>query len=324
MRLFRLSRCTVVVLIFSFRLVAQDVTVRQRAVTLLEHADSVVMSKMAPSYEQTIRFRSFTTAGMREGRFTSVVHGPRSYRDEYEFGNFHLLVVVNGAMIADIGDRAQAPFEVREITRLNHPYQAAFDKSDVIHSIEESSVNGRSSDCIEFDTIQGEKDSANELCIDKQIGAVVRARVNGETVGFSEFFEYHGAYVPAHMSYELNDLRMELEQTKGETDRESDPDFLTPPVNAQVGYVCKAYRRAYGQFMPQPKPGSGNQQAEVMLHGTIRKDGGVREISINRSEQANLNEEAVKIFAAWTFSAALCDGKPIEVPADITLHFQGR
>jgi hypothetical protein len=320
----RLLPCAVALLALSCGLVGQDVEVRQRAVHLLEHADNISMVKEFGSYEQTIRFRSFSAAGVKEGLFTSVVRTPRSYRDEYQFGDFHLLVVVNGTMIADVGDRARAPFEVREITRLNHPYQARFDQTDVIRSIQESTVNARPSKCIEFDTIAGEKTEASEICIDNEYGVVVRARANGETVTFSDFFPYRAAYVPAHISYEQNDLRMELEQTKGATEGPFDPDFLTPPPNARVGHVCTAYRRPYGQFMPQPKPGNGNQQADVMLHGTIRQDGGIREVGIDRSERTDLNDEAMRIFNTWKFSAPLCDGKPIEVFTDVTLHFQGR
>jgi hypothetical protein len=97
------------------------------------------------------------------------VHGPRSYRDEYEFGDFDLLVVVNGSLIADVGDRAKAPLEVRRMTRLNQPYTARFDQSDIIRSIQDSQINGRAARCIEFDTVVGEKRHANEICIDAQL-----------------------------------------------------------------------------------------------------------------------------------------------------------
>jgi hypothetical protein len=80
---------------------------------LLEHANSRVTPREFASYEQTITFQSFSSVGTQQGRFTSVVHRPRSYRDEYQFGDYHLLVVVNGDLIADVGDRARAPIEVR-------------------------------------------------------------------------------------------------------------------------------------------------------------------------------------------------------------------
>lgn len=304
---------------------AQEVQLRQEAETLLERADSLSTPRHFHSYEQTITFRSFSAAGIQQGRFTSVVQGPRSYRDEYEFGDFRLLVVVNGTMVADVGDRARAPVEVRRMTRLNHPYTARFDESDIIRSIQDGQVNGRPTRCIEFDTVRGEKTSGNELCIDKEYGILARIHANDETVSNSDFFLYRGTYLPARIVYEQNDLRMELEQTKIATDGPFDPDLLSPPANAKIlGHVCNVYRRPFGRFMPQPKPGQGGANVDVMVHGTVRIDGTVRDASIDVSERADLNAEALQLFSMWRFTPATCDGTPLEIPAEITLHFQNR
>jgi len=61
-----------------------------------------------------------------------------------------------------------------------------------------------------------------------------------------------------------------------------------------------------------------------MVHGTIRTDGRIRSISIDRSDRPDLNQEAMKLFSTWKFIPAICDGAPMEVPLDATLHFQGR
>jgi len=196
--------------------VAEDVQLREKAVTLLERANSLGIPHEFAAYDQVITFQSFTSTGTQRGQFTSVVQGPRSYRDEYQFGDFDLLVVVNGSLIADVGDRARAPVEVRRMTRLNRPYSARFDQSDIIRSIQESEVNGRPAHCIEFDTVVGEKSDANELCIDAQLGVVLRAHANNETVTNSDYFAYRDTYLPAHITYEQTGLRMELQQVKKE------------------------------------------------------------------------------------------------------------
>ena len=291
---------------------------------MLEHANSISAPHEFASYDQVITFRSFTSTGTQRGQFTSVVQGPRSYRDEYQFGDYDLLVVVNGRVIADVGDRAKAPLEVRRMTRLNQPYAARFDQSDIIRSIQHSEVNGRPARCIEFDTVVGEKSDTNEICIDAQLGVVLRAHANNETITNSDFFAYRGTYIPARITYEQTGLRMELEQVKKEIEGSVDPDFLTPPPNALVGNVCTTYRRPFGQVMTQPKPGSGSEKVDVMLHGTVRTDGRIRSISIDRSDRPDLNEEAIKLFRGWQFSPAICDGAPMEVSADVTLHFVGR
>jgi TonB family protein len=117
---------------------------------------------------------------------------------------------------------------------------------------------------------------------------------------------------------------MELEQTKEVVDGPFDPDFLTPPPDAQVSHVCGVFRRPFGQSMPQPKPGAGGKVFDVIVHGTIRADGTVRDPSIDTSERDDLDQEALRILSAWRFSPPLCDGAPVEIPVDITLHFQGR
>jgi hypothetical protein len=315
---------SVLILAGAVALPGQDVQLRQRAIALLEHADSISTPREFASYEQVIDFQSFTPAGDHNGRFTSVVQGPRSYRDEYQFGDYDLLVLVNGALIADVGDRAKAPLEVRRMTILNHPYTGQFDETDIIRSIQEGVVLGRAADCIEFDTVRGRKSEANEICIDKQFGILLRVHTDGETITNSDFFPYRDTHLPAHITYEQPDMRMELEQTKKETTGPFDPDFLTPPANALVSHLCKTFRRPFGESMPQPKPGAGKQVENVILHGTIRADGGIRDIAIDHSDRDDLNPEAVKIFSTWKFTPSLCDGAAIEVPADITLHFQGR
>ena len=260
---------------------AQDAHVRQQAQTLLERANSLSVPRQFRSYEQTIIFQSSSPTGVREGRFTSVVQGPYLYRDEYEFGDYRLLVVGNEDMVAEVGDRSRAPTEIRRMTRLSQPYSARFDQTDVIRSIREGEVNGRPAQCIDFDTITGEKTEANEVCIDRQLGVVARVHANGETITHANFFPYRDTFIPAHITYEQGDLRMELEQSKTETNGPFDPNLLLPPAGAKVGQVCNTFRRAFGKFMPQPKAGSGSQNVDVIVHGTVRTDGTVRDPSID-------------------------------------------
>ncbi len=126
----------------------EDIQLRARAIVLVERANAASMARPFAPYEQTIIFRVYSHGkGAQEGHFTSVTVGPRSYRDEYEYGDFHLLVVVNGDMIADVGNRAVAPLEVRKLTTLNPIYHVSFDSSDVIRGIQDTSVVGRAAQC---------------------------------------------------------------------------------------------------------------------------------------------------------------------------------
>jgi len=304
---------------------AQDAQLRERAVTLLEHANSMSTPRPFGPYEQTITIETYRPGqGTLEGHFSSVTHDHRSYRDEYEYGSFHLLVVVNGDTIADVGDRSLAPLEIRKLTRLNPIFHTSFDKSDIIRSIEAGEVADRPAQCIEFETISGESRNSNEICLDQQLGTLARARAGSETITNSGFFLYRGAYYPAKISFETGDLRMNLEQSMKELQGPLDPNVLIPPEGAIVGHVCKAYVRPFGKFMPQPRPGEGTENVDVILHGTIDTRGGIQNPMVDRSGREDLDAEAVRIFRSWNFTPATCDDKPIQIPVDITLHFQNR
>src|SRR6266481_2652361 len=153
----------------------EDIQLRERAITLVERANAASMARPFAPYEQTITFRVYPRGkAMQEGRFTSVTIGPRSYRDEYDYGDFQLRVVVNDDMIADVGNRAVAPLEVRKLTTLNPIYHVSFDSSDVIRGIQDASVAGRPAQCIDFETIVGEKRDTNQVCVDRQLGTLTR------------------------------------------------------------------------------------------------------------------------------------------------------
>ena len=304
---------------------AQDIKVRQEAETLLEQANSLVVPRELGTYLHAIAFRVFDPSGIKEGQFTSVFQGPRSYRNEYKFEDFDIVLIVNGETSADIGsDRNQAPLPIRRLTRLNRPYSARFDQTDVIHSIQDSEVNGRPARCIEFDTTKGEKIEVNELCIDKRLRVVARVHANNETITFSDYFSYRGTLMPGHIVYQQNDFHMEIDQTKTELEGPVNPDLLTAPPQGRLGHACKAFRRPFGQFMPQPRPGYGGQNVDVIIHGVVRANGSVSELSVDASKREDLNQEAIQVCSGWRFIPASCDGAVVEVPVDITLHFQGR
>lgn len=195
---------------------------------------------------------------------------------------------------------------------------------DIIRSIKDSEVNGRPARCIEFNTVVVQQSDANEICIDVQLGVVLRAHVNNETITNSDFLAYRDTYLPRHITYEQAGLRMDLEQAKKEIEGPYNSDFLSPPPTASVAKVCTTVRQPFTEVRTQPRPGSGSNVVDVMVHGTIRTDGRIRSISIDHSDRPDLNQEAMKLFSTWRFSPAICDGVAMEVPLGAILHFQGR
>ena len=160
--------------------------------------------------------------------------------------------------------------------------------------------------------------------MDAANGTLLRAKVDFQLAENSEFFPFAGALMPGKIMYwERGALKMEISQTMTPLENVT-PNVLAAPPNAQIRHMCKTFRQPFGQSMPQPKPGNGGTDADVLLRGLIGTDGRVREAVVERSGRADLDDEAVRMLAQWVFTPATCDGQPNQTEASFTLHFQGR
>jgi len=303
----------------------EDVQLRQQAVSLLERANAVSIPAHLPNLERIDSFLAFDASyGTREGTFTRVVIQGTGRRDETTFGSYHLLNVFAGGHIATARTGDVAPPEVHTVMNLTPIWLVRFDHEDIIRSITDGEADGRALRCIQFDTVAGEKVDNNEICVDAASGALAKARVGKEQVENSDFFSFDGALWPAKISYWYDGvLKLQITQTMNEL-ADATPDVLQAPPDAKILTYCHTFRRAFGQFMPQPEPGKGGNVSDVLLRGMIGSDGKVHEAVVQSSDRPDLNAEALTVIGHWTFQPSLCDGKPNSVEASFTLHFQGR
>jgi TonB family protein len=305
---------------------AQDVRVRQEAVRLLERGNAVTTPVKLPDLERVDSFRVFgADAAVREGTFTRVVVQKTGRRDETTFGDYHVIDVSVDRRGARVQTQVQAPAEVMTLLRVTPIYHVSFNDEDVIHAITDREVNGQPARCIEFDTVAGQKSQANEICVDAASGAIVLEKLNEERIEYREFFSFAGALIPARIDYSSTAASsMEIQQSMTVL-TDATPNVLAPPPNART-YTrgCKVFRRAFGQSMPQPKPGNGGTEADAVVRGMIYPDGRIHDAVVQSSERPELNAEALDIIHQWTFTPALCDGQPAISEASFTLRFQGR
>jgi TonB family protein len=75
---------------------------------------------------------------------------------------------------------------------------------------------------------------------------------------------------------------------------------------------------------PQPKPGNGGGNYEVVVRGLVKEDGHVYSAVVQSSEREDLNSEALAIASQWSFTAGMCDGRPNQDEVEIKLHFVNR
>jgi TonB family protein len=303
---------------------AQDVKVRQQAEHLLEHANAVSSSPKLPNLERVDTFRVFEDGAVKEGSFSRVVVQGTGRRDEYTFGDYHLLNVWTHKNVAVVGSggHLMQP-ELINVLRITPIWLVRFDGEDVIRSVTDLKVNGNQAHCIAFDTVRGERTSTNEICVDAVTGAIVREKLMGEEVENSEFFAFAGALIPGKITHVVGEVRTEITQTMTVL-TEGGPNVLAAPENAEMHALCTTYRRPFGVSMPQPKAGNGAQTDDIVVRGFVGVDGKFHETTVQSSERPDLNAEALALARQWSFTPAMCNGRPDVHEAEITLHFQGR
>lgn len=302
----------------------QDVKVREQAEHLLERANAVSSSPHLPNLERIDTFRIFEDGAVKEGSFTRVVVQGTGRRDEYTYGDYHLLNVWTQKQVAVVGSSRLLPPELVNVMRLTPINRVRFDGEDVIHTITERDVNGVAARCIAFDTVKGERADHNELCVDAANGTLVLERLGSEVIENSEFFPFAGALMPGKISYTVGGVRtIEITQTMAPL-TDADPNVLVAPQNAQMHKLCTTYRRPFGMSMPQPKAGNGAGTVDIVVRGQVGVDGKMYDLAVQSSERPELNAEALAQAQQWTFTPAMCNGQPDVHEAAITLHFQGR
>jgi hypothetical protein len=300
----------------------QDLQLRQQAVSLLERANAVSVSPNFPSLERTVTFRVLDSAtGPQQGTFTRMVVRGSGRRDEVSFGSFHMLNVYSQGQLATVRTSELLPPAPADALRLTPINLVRFDDEDVIYAINDSVTGGHPARCIEFNTIVGETNENNELCVDSNNGTLIREKIGDQLIENSNFFSFAGALIPGKIEYAFGGIpKLEITQTMTALDNPA-PDLLAAPPNAEIRQICKTSRRAFGQYMPQPKP-TGSGTADILLRGIIGKDGKVHDAMVQRSERPDLNAQALSIIQQWTFSPAMCDGEPNETDANFVLHFR--
>jgi TonB family protein len=324
-------RCPAVVLsialLLSATAFAEDAQLRATAIEMVEHSLQVsfpALSAPVPN-ETVLTFQARGADGtMRPGSYTRVYAGPGRVREEFTFGDFHLVQISLSDRRAFIGGSRVLPPEARLMLTLVPIQLWHLDHEDVIKNIVQSSRGGQAAACVQFDTIRGAEKNANELCFDATTGAQVYNRTGNVELLNSEFFDFAGAKLPGHIQQSRNgELVMDIHLTRKVITDPVSEDMFTPPAGADVGIRCQSYRRAFGQSMPQPA-GNGGTLTNVFVHGVIGIDGRVHNAVVESSDRPDLNDDALKVVQAWTFTPAMCNGNPNPQEATLVVRFQGR
>jgi Gram-negative bacterial TonB protein C-terminal len=300
---------------------AQDMPLRVEAVRLLEHANAVSRSThILPNRKLDVTFRAFGLDGTHKDGIYSIIYAVDSERYETHFGDYHAISIHLPDKIVQNG-YTPPPMETLEVSSLAPIDVGRFDLSDTINSITPATLFGRRAKCIQFETVTGRSHQSNEVCVDEDLGTIIRKQVGDELVEFTDYFSFEGVLFPAHMRHYINGkLRMELEQKFTLIDGPIDWDALTPP-NATTLLACTQYRRPILQSAPQPPSAGPGPWYDVDVHVTIGSDGHIHNPAVLPAGRPDLGQEAIQIVSGWFYSPPTCDGKPIPVHATLKVHF---
>ncbi len=293
------------------------------AVRLLERANKLSTPATWPPNEMALRFRVSTPdpGYPYEGEYVSSVGGVKIRRREWRYGPFRLTQIRNGTGFFLSDKYTQQPGILHVLIEMTPIYLVHFDVHDIIRSIAEPAEGSR---CIEFDTVSGDQQQANEICVDSQKGWLISIRVGDTTTKNSNFFPFNGAFLPAHIErWEGGQKLIETDETVVLKD-DYPVDFFKVPENS-TGFMCPELRPPYAVNTPQPPPGTSSIDViDVQLEGLVTSTGKVMALKPVDPTHPELNDEAIKLVSTWTYSPGTCDGKPVGIGMLFTVHFKGR
>ena len=300
---------------------AQDMPVRVEAIRLLERANSVSRANhLLPNHRIDDTFRAYGLDGtIQDGKASTIVSGDIE-RYEQSFGSHHEVSIHYPDKIVQ-GGYEPPPSELLEFDSLSPLLIGRFDHSDTINSITQATLFGRPAKCIHFETVNGRAHQSNEICVDEEVGVLLRWNVGEDLIEDTDYASFDGVLLPTHIRHYINGkLRMEIEQKVSPIDGPIDWLALTPP-NPTTLTACKQYRRPIIKSAPQPQNAGPGPWFDVQVHGVIGEDGHVREAAVLAAGREDLEQRAVQIISGWVFSPAVCNGKAIPVAADLVVHF---
>jgi TonB family protein len=293
---------------------------RVEAVRLVERANQVSTTAGMPDFRTDVSFHAYAVDGTRSDGAIHRMFTPDGQYLESIYPPVHGIAIFTGDQIVQ-NEYVPPPPEIDQAFRLLPVRLLRFDESDVIQSISEATILGRSAKCIRFDTTNGKTTQANEVCVDVERGTLLRRHIGDEIIENADYFQIGRIWLPHQIRQYINGkIRMEEEQIGSLLEAPIDLMTLEPP-NPQILHKCKQFRPAIGQSMPQPAQAGGGPWYDVEIHIVIWPDGRVHESSVLPRGRPDLEKEAVRLVQSWQFAPATCEDRPVLHTTNVTIHF---
>jgi hypothetical protein len=301
----------------------EDPTLRAEAVRLLERANRLSTPAVWPPNELTLRYRVGKPApgDPYEGDYFSSVGGRGLRHQEWHYGAYRYTQIRNGTRLALSDSGVPQPGILNVLNQIAPIYLVHFDGQDIIRSIA-GPVEGTR--CIEFDSVTGDHEQANEICVDGGNGWLLSIRTGDTLTTTSNFFPFEDSFLPGHIERWVGG---QMVMTVEETDvlkNDYPADYFTVPESS-TGFICQEIRMPFAVNTPQPAPGTSSIDViDVQLQGFITGSGRVVDLKPVELAHPELNAEAIKLVSTWTYAPATCGGNVVGFGQMFTVHFKGR
>jgi hypothetical protein len=304
---------------------AEDPKLRQEAEERSQRSIAISDTAKWPPHRQVTDFRFTDIDGnTTEGLVTLDYQAPYTRHIEISFGDYHAINVEGPGVAGGKNNQPLPSPGVREMQKLTPSYTIRFDHEDVINEIREATIQGRAAKCIYFTTNFGSKSLDGEVCYDRALGMLLHFRIGGEVIDNTNWIQVGSAWVPTHIEKTLDGRHVLTIEQAFTLVHSFPPETFTLPPGVPSYEWCGDWRRPTGLHMPQPNAGPGENVDDIAVQGRIERDGTLSNLAIRSSKRPDLDAEALKVAAQWTFRPATCDAQPHPSTADFVLHFKGR
>jgi hypothetical protein len=251
----------------------------------------------------------------------------RHWRTKYEMTGFQKIFVRDDSQTADRQNTDFSPIRIRQIQRYMMPFGGYFERADVIKKIYSKELDGRTAQCIDFQTIKGQQREypMQKMCI-SQNPELILLRSDGRfETSWSQFEQFHGKYYPRHVLVKDNGEKI-LEGDVSVTDApQLKPALFVIPPGFDVRKACEV--RVPPVLIKGDEPQMPSRSALVGTESVVAQlklgaDGKVQKAALIEIADPAVDAAVKKIIPTLQFEPAKCDGEP--VPADydyqVTFH----
>ena len=306
----------------------EDPKIRANAVLLQEQA---VQASTPPSWTDVVIDTKFHLGNPLPGEAADGEHiltvSPwwKLRRHEWIYGSVHSILVRNGDLFTRLVSEGQLPPFAGFIENNTPIDLVRFNQQDVIHSITQ---RPNDSECIQFDSVFGDREQAGEICVDRQRHWMVSKKLGDVLTLYSRFVPFNNAYVPEHVERWVAGVPQIVFEQSVQPRTDFPADYFYVPENATIRAMdaaCKEFRFPHPLDAPQPEPvSSAPTVTEIQLQGLVGANGHTSFLRALDNQYPDLNQQAIRIVSAWTFTPPTCDGKPSAWYTKFTVEFKGR